>query len=280
MNIPADRNHLEQPLEQKKQRALDVVQRVAKVARRPIVAFSGGLHSCIALAAVREVIPNVEAYMVDIKLAFPDHAAWVAKFMGNSSLRWFHMATPDWTNDEEFMRSGIVFKGLQHVPTKEWERFRINARCRRVRQKWDRRLLKRLKVDYVFTGLLGDEKAQRMRWWLKDGYVKKRGDGIWHVKPIAHYTMDDCEHLAKSGAVEYYERMYDDCGRFRQGDMGCWMCTVRLRNSSAGNLGFLSRNYPKLFRKLMYDFNGAEQLKAIQIAYPKPWLGRFIEEYL
>jgi 3'-phosphoadenosine 5'-phosphosulfate sulfotransferase (PAPS reductase)/FAD synthetase len=276
----AHREHLERPWEWKREQTEQVIKAALLAARRPAVAFSGGLHSCLLLQEVRRLNPDVLVYNINLRLSFPEQAAWMEEFILREKLNYRRVDIPEWTDDDGFLAKGIVFKGLQHVPRREWNRFHINAACRGVRQKWERHFLRSQGIDYVFTGLLADEKPPRMKWWLSDGYVKKKWDGCYNVKPIAHWTMDDCQREAEEGRVDYPVVIYDDAGTFRSGDLGCACCSVRLRKKDGGNLGFVYRNCPDLWEKFMFEHGWAEQLKQIQKEYPNSDVQRFIDEFL
>ena len=283
--IAASKDHLVLPFPEKVELTRSIIERTLEVAKRPAVAFSGGYHSCIMLREVLKADPGILVYLVNLKLAMPDYDNIVRKFAEENSLNLWRVDTYSWADADEFMSRGIVFRGLQHVPYGRWEELRINQSCRRVRRRVEGHFLRAQGVDYVFTGVLAGDETSRMAWWLRDGYVKGRdrkqmGQGQYQVKPIAHWTEEDCNEECRRGKVPHPNFPYDYYGEQRQGEFGCFMCTVRIREEDGGNLGCLYRNDKELWNKVMYQHDGAAILRNIQDAFPKPWLARFIKEYL
>lgn len=284
LQLDASRDHLEMPLTDKLVMWQQLIREVLQHAERPMVSWSGGLHSSILLWLVRQVKKDIETFTINLGLFYPDQWEWMKRYAKETNLNWLVEGQSTWRSDIDFLNKfgPVLFKGLQHIPRELWSDYGISWQCRGVRRSTENQLVKKIKPDYIFIGILGDEKPQRMHHWLRTGYVHYLERAPAKVKAIGNLKIGEDMELVRLGRIPYPDFIYVDTPEFnnmRQGDIGCWMCTVRMKKPDCGNLGWLARHRRPLFRKLMLEFGAQNYLEKIAEDFPRNWLTKFLEKY-
>jgi 3'-phosphoadenosine 5'-phosphosulfate sulfotransferase (PAPS reductase)/FAD synthetase len=275
--MPANKEDLSLPFDKK----LELTKKIMEEAKKygaPIVGLSGGLHSSLLFALARENGIN-EAFHVDINLGFPEQREYVERLKKNGAVVYEYISP---YSEEELIREfGLpCFKGLQSVLSrKEWGKYGLTDACRKVRDKQYRKAWIEHKGRVYLLGMLAREKLARYYQWTQTGYLYEK-DGKYFAKPIAHFTLDEAWKLAHEKIADYPFNLYDDGkGGYMKGDLGCWLCSVRMFREDGGNLGYLYRNKRDLWNRLMFGYGLSDTLVRIWRDKKDERLGKFLEKY-
>lgn len=252
-------------------RSVRLLARSLKKHTRAVVCWSGGKDSTVVLHLALQVRPDLPVIFVDTGVEFPetrDFVRHLAEAWGFSlvvgkprrgedfwaigrSYGWPILGKTVASNVERAIRTGNTrpqLSALERVLTHAGAK--ISAKCAEyIRERPAMRAEESLGADLKILGLRADESRARVRLWVDHGdyyYVKRyfgRNRGIWKLNPIAIWTEGDIWEYHQRFCIPHC-RLYD-MGYRRN---GCWTCAMAIRN---GQLAWLRRSHPRLFRRLL-----------------------------
>lgn len=270
-------------LDRKVEYSHELLDSVFENHKQPVVCWSGGKDSAVALHLARQRRPDIPVIYVDSGVEFPETVEFV-NFLADSWNLNITIAKPKegegfwdigpkygWpifgkniaSNVERAVRTGNIrpqMSLLERVLAEK--KVHISARCSEfLQENPSKGVEKLLQADVKIIGLRSAESRARARLWVDYGdyyFVKRyfrRHEGMWKVNPIAIWTEKDIWKYHQIHEIPYC-KLYDK-GYPRN---GCWPCAMGVRS---GQLQRLRANHPELFKYLILQTEmGKELLKA------------------
>jgi len=259
------------PFEAKLEHSRTLIEKTLAKYKNPVVSWSGGKDSTVALQLVREQLPSVAVVFSDPLVEFPQTYAFVENFANKYGLN-LHIAKPakgqsfweigkiyGWpifgkaiaSNVERARRTGNLRPQLSIVERNlALSGIHISCQCSDLLRLRPAMIVeKRLQCDLKVVGLRADESRARVRLWADHGdcfYTKRYfsyREGIWKMNPIATWLEKD--------VWAYHEATgLPRCDLYKMGHRrnGCWTCAMAVRN---GQLSRLRTSHPELLEKLL-----------------------------
>jgi 3'-phosphoadenosine 5'-phosphosulfate sulfotransferase (PAPS reductase)/FAD synthetase len=258
--------------------------------RNPVVCWSGGKDSTVALHLARQHCEHLPIIHCDSGVEFPETVAFVHELAQSWKLDlivtrpcegesfWEVGSKYGWpifgkavaSNVERARRTGNIRPQMSKLEkTLARSDVRISARCAEfLQERPSKEAEKRLEADVKLIGLRASESRARARLWVDHGdyyFVKRyfgRNQGMWKANPIALWTEEDIWSYTEENDIPHCS-LYD-MGYPRN---GCWCCAMGIR---VGQLKRLRLNHPKLFERLVTKTEmGDELLKAKLTVLPE-----------
>ena len=261
--------------------SLRLVEQALAVAKKPIIAWSGGKDSTAMLHLIRtHFSKDIDVIFNNTRVEFPETLKFVRRMQESWGLN-LHTATPDpkhsfWWCVENYgwplfgkagagridtLRNGGEVSLNQSLRRVAETDVPISARCcRYLKERPMSKLQKRLEVDLVFLGIMSSESRRRKFNWADHGDFYQIKSGEWRCLPLSIWTTED--------VWKYHER-YDipHCPLYDMGHRqnGCWPCTMDIYFKD-NHLKALRASHPKLWKFLVVDKGLGEELVKIKLA--------------
>lgn len=249
----------------------------------PVVCWSGGKDSTVALHLSLKIDPNIPVIFVDSGLEHPLTYSYIDYLANELNLNllvkkanqsfWEVGEKYGWpifgksvaSNVERAVRSGNIRQQLSHLENiLSRSGARISARCAKyLREDPSKEIERNLCTTLKIVGLRADESRHRVRLWADYGdlyYIKRyygRNKGIWKVNPIVTWTERD--------VWEYHEKYkLKFCQIYKLGypRNGCWSCAMGIFRGQLSRL----KKYDIKFYEMLYDSKmGLELLRLKKI---------------
>lgn len=260
------------PLKDKIKRSHLLLEEKIKLHDNPVVCWSGGKDSTVALHLALQHNPDIPVIHVDTGVLFYETNDFIQKVSDEWNLNikivnsgqdnfWDICDKYGWpvygkgisSNVGRAIRTGNIRDKLSRLEKIMIENnVRLSMKCAEfLLDKPTKKAEKELDADLKIIGIRALESRTRVRMWVDYGdcyYVKryyKRNEGIWKLSPISIWSVDNVWEYHKKKQLPHCE-LYD-IGYTRN---GCWTCAMAIRN---GQLNKLKKYNLELFTKLFYE---------------------------
>lgn len=257
--------------------------------RKPVVCWSGGKDSTVALHLAMQHRRDISVIFVDSGVEFPETLEFIDSLATSWNLNiiiagsregegfWNIGSKYGWpilgkniaSNVERAVRTGRIRPQMSMVERiLAQNRALISARCSEfLQEKPSKEAEQLLQADVKITGLRASESRARARLWVDYGdyyFVKRyfgRNKGIWKASPIALWTEEDIWEYHKIHEIPH-------CSIYSKGHSrnGCWPCAMGIRN---GQLKRLRMSHPGLFKHLVTETEMGKELLRLKLILAK-----------
>jgi len=259
------------PLNDKIKYSNNLLRKYLKNFNKPVICWSGGRDSTVALHMIRQAIIDIPVIYVNSGVDFPETVQFIDFLADKWNLNlfvsepekeenfWSVGAKYGWpifgkniaSNVERANRSGNIRPQLSKVEkVLANNKIFISARCTKyIQEKPSKIIEKKLGADIKILGLRASESSTRVRLWVDHGDCYKVKDyfgknkEIWKINPISIWTDKDILEYHNINKIPY-------CELYKKGYLrnGCWPCAMGIRY---GQLRRLRIGHPKLFNFLI-----------------------------
>jgi len=266
------------PLQDKIERTNSFIDKILEISKRPVLAWSGGKDSTVALYLLLKKKPNIDVVWINTGVEFPECIRFVQKIKREWSLN-LHIAKPSltfWTISEKYGwpmmgkgGSGYWWSRAQYLKqqgktklAKATQAARISAACCRIlKEKPMKDACLVLGADLVIVGNLVSESRQRFLTWAQKGdFYFAKSEKRWKAWILAPWTDSD---------IRNFNRIYNvpsssiyEMGHLRN---GCWPCLMDIKFKD-NKLSILRRSHPDLWRFLILKKGLGKRLLALKLA--------------
>jgi len=224
---------------------MELIEKVIKNHKFPVVAFSGGKDSTVVLDLVRKINPDVLGVFCNTGVQAKSTYEYVRR-----------VDNVEWLKPEKTFWQCVDEKGFPEMKGKSTNR--MGYCCYHLKEKPMKKFIKKEDIDFIFTGLTMGESRQRMMFlksWGNYGYVKSWK--CFKCHPISVWDEDDVWNYIRGNGIDY--NLGYDRGMVRS---GCQPCTAycswkeRMANENPKMLAFILQ---KRFNQMQLDIKLGEQ---------------------
>lgn len=283
------------PLKEKIKITNNIIKTTLRVAKKPIVQFSGGVDSCVMAWMINQIDQTVPMVFNDWGLFLPRTKKFVQSYFKRYKITYFIIDSG--YNYKSFLKEkGMpIFKGIRTVVKKEdYHKYNITMECRKLKDICFNKFYKEYQFDYFYVGLLAAESIMRKVNFLKRGFVIPKKKNTIMVKPLALFTKSEIFKIVKDNNILWCREAYEyefqgktidwhnkpELMDAMHSDLECFMCPVRFKVEGWGRIGYLARTHIKEFNEVM-DLGMRKSLHGIVRDYPgkSDYILKFLIKY-
>jgi len=266
-------------LSKKITRSHKILEKNIKRYENPVVCWSGGKDSTVALHLALQFDPDIQVIHIDTGVLFPETTKFIEKLSekwelnirivkSNPEKYWEICEKYGWpifgkaisSNVGRAFRTGNIRDQLSRLEKILIQnKVKLSMKCAEyLLDKPTKQIEKELNADLKIIGIRALESRARVRLWVDYGdlyYVKryyKRNEGIWKLSPISIWSEEDIWKYNELNNIPH-NKLYD-MGFDRN---GCWTCAMAIRR---GQINKLKKYNIDLYNELMYNSDMGKQI--------------------